>query len=151
MLGLRGDGSDVALASGSFFLACGTYLHATIAAVEADAITPVVVVYSCVVNVAIARDVYVAYRLVVEEVAVVPAAAFVPVAEIAIAVADAAVEADFRSPVAFVEYVVIVIVTPVAGSPEIADFRSHDPGSGNPIIIFVTVSPVARGPDITVL
>ena len=65
MLSLRGDGSDVALASSSFFLAGGTYLHATIAAVEADAITAGVVLNSCVVNVVINRGVYVAYRLIV--------------------------------------------------------------------------------------
>ena len=32
----RGDRLDVALASGSFFLVCGTHLHATVAAVEAE-------------------------------------------------------------------------------------------------------------------
>jgi len=150
MLSLRGGGSDVALASGSLFLACGTYLHAIVAAVEADAVNPGAVLHSCVVNVVIDRDVYVAYRLVVGKMAVVPATTFVAVAEIAIAVADAAVEADFRSPVAFVEDVVIAVATPVAGSPEIADFRSADPRSGNPIIIFVSISPLARRPDIAV-
>src|ERR1700730_14786306 len=113
MLSLRGSGSDVALASGSFFVACGPYLHAIVAAVEADTITSSVVLYSCVVNVVIDRGVYVAYRLVVSKVAVVPSAAFVAVAEIPISVADPAVEADFRSPVAFVEDVVIAIATPV--------------------------------------
>src|SRR6202049_1539342 len=150
MLSLLGDGSDVALASGRFFLACSTHLHATVAAVEANAVTLVVVIYSCVVNIVIARDVYVAYRLIVVKVAVIPAAAFVAAARIAVAVVDAAVETDFGSPVAFVEDVVVAIAAPVAGGPEIADFGSHDPRSGNPIIIFVAVSPVTGGPDVAV-
>src|ERR1700730_16127235 len=150
MLSLLGDGSDVTLASGGFFLACGTHLHATVATVKADAITPVVVVYSGVVNVAIARDVHGAYRLMVGKVAVVPAAAFVAVARIAVAVVDTAVKPDFCSPIAFVEYVVIVIVTPVAGRLVKAHFGSHDPCSGNPIIISVSLSPVTGGPDIAI-
>src|SRR5580704_2610328 len=150
MLSLLGDGSDVAPSSGGIFLACGSLLHATVAAVVADAIAAVVVVYSCVVNVAIARDVYVAYRLIVIKVAVVPAAAFVAAARIAVAIVDTAVEPDVRSPVAFVEDVVIAIAAPVARSPEIADFGSHDPRSRDPIIIVVTVSPVTRSPNVAI-
>src|SRR5580704_902981 len=127
MLSLLGDGSDVAPSSGGIFLACGSLLHATVAAVVAHAIAAVVVVYSCVVNVAIARDVYVAYRLIVVKVAIVPAAAFVAVANVAIAIA-----------------------APVAGSPEIADLGSHHPRSRDPIIVVVTVSPVTGGPDVAV-
>src|SRR5580692_2023084 len=150
MLSLLGDGSDVASTSGGIFLACGTGLHTTVAAVVAHAIAAVVVVYSCVVNVAIARDVYVAYRLIVVKVAIVPAAAFVAVATVAIAVINAAVETDFRPPVAFVENVAIAIAAPVAGSPEIADLGSHHPRSRDPIIVVVTVSPVTGGPDVAV-
>jgi len=79
----------------------------------------------------------VAYGLVVVKVAVVPASAFVAVAEIAVAIADAAVEADLGSPIAFMEDVVIAIAAPVAGSPEIADFGRLDPGSGDPVVVVV--------------
>ena len=140
----------MALTSGSFFLATGAHLDAAVSAVEADAIFPGVVFHSRVVDVVTNRDVDSAYRLVVVKVAVVPAAAFIAVTKIAVAIADATVETDFGSPVAFVEDVVIAIAAPVARSPEIADFGSRDPGSGDPIIIFVTVSPVAGGPDVAV-
>ena len=61
MLSLRGHRRDVPLASGSFFLRCGTIASAAAAAVKADAITGVVVLDSCVVDVPITGYVDMAY------------------------------------------------------------------------------------------
>src|SRR5580700_1427618 len=130
MLVLRGDGRNVALASGSIFLGSGASVYAAVAAVKAGAVTIGAVLNSRVVNVAVERDVHMADGLVVEEVPVVPAAAFVASARVAVAIIDAAVETDLRSPIAFVEEIGAVVVSPVTGSPEVADFGSHDPGSG---------------------
>ena len=88
--------------------------------------------------------------LVVEEVAIVPAAAFIAVTKIAKAIADSAVETYLRSPVTVMEEIPVVAPTPVARSPEIPDFRSHDPRARNPEVIIVTIRPVAGGPDVAV-
>src|SRR5271163_510537 len=140
MLGLRRDGRDVVLASGSFFLGSGTYLDATGSPVEADAIHRGLV-DSRVVNVSIDGDVYAANRLVVEEVPVVPAAAVVAMTKIAIPVTDSAVETDLCSPIAVMEQIPAVAPTPITRSPEVTDFGSHDPCPRNPKVIVVTVRP----------
>src|SRR5580704_4952331 len=98
MLGLCSDWCYVMLTSGGFFLGSGTHLHATASSVEADAIH-CGLVDSGVVNISIDIDVYAANGLVVEEVPVVPTAAVIAMAKVAVTVANSAVETYLRSPV----------------------------------------------------
>src|SRR5277367_3267345 len=149
MFGLSGDRCYVMLTSGRFFLGSGTHLHATASSVKADAID-CRLVDPGVVNVSIDVDVYAANGLVVEEMSVVPAASVIAMTKITVAVANPAVETNLCSPVAIMEEIPAVVPTPVTWSPEIADFGRHDPCSGDPIIIVVTVGPITRGPDVAV-
>src|ERR1700675_117670 len=151
MFGLCGDGRDVLFFCRGFLLRCGADGHATGAAVKTDAVNRGAVFYFCVVDVVVDRDVHVANRLVVGEVPVFPAAAFVAIAKIAVTITNAAVEPDLCSPVAIVEEVRVVVPAPIAWRPEIAGFGSHDPRAGYPEVIVITVSPVTRCPDSAVL
>src|SRR5580658_10196777 len=149
MFGLGGDGRHVLFVSESFLLSGGTDGYPTDAAIEADVVNRGVL-NSGVVDVVDEGDVHVANGLIVEEVAIVPAAAFISVAKIAKAITNPAVETYLRSPVAFVEQVGVVAPAPVAWSPEIAGFGSHDPCAWDPEVIVVSVRPTALGPDIAV-
>jgi len=91
-----------------------------------------------------------AYGLVVKKVAIFPAAAIVTATKVAIAIINPAIETDLCSPIALVENVVVAIFSPVAWSPKIADFGSHDPRSWYPIIVVITVCPITRGPDVVI-
>src|SRR5260370_25587342 len=68
------------------------------------------------------------------------------------AVIYAAIKADMITPIAPVPEVSLASPTPVTGSPEVANPRRDDPGSGNPIVllIIVVVSPVAGSPDVAI-
>ena len=87
---------------------------------------------------------------VVTEITAIPATAVEPLAGVAIAVVDAAVEAYCRAPVAGVPCIYAVIPAPVAGSPEKSDGRGFDPGSRNPVVVAVACipGPVAGCPDV---
>src|SRR5579883_778989 len=76
-------------------------------------------------------------RAIVEEDAMLPTAAFVPFSGIAVAVVDAAIEADARSPIAGMEDIGAGDPGPVARRPEQARPRRLDPGAGHPVIIAV--------------
>src|SRR4029077_2484590 len=98
------------------------------------------------------RDVHVGHGTVVIKVSVVPTPAFIPVAEIAEPITDAAVPPNVRAPIPFMEEKGAALPAPVAGRPEEADFGSFDPGPRNPVIVLVfgIPSPITRGPDVTV-
>src|ERR1700683_1250771 len=95
--------------------------------------------------------VYVVRARVIEKVAVGPAAAEVAGSDIAEAVVDAAVEADFRSPVARVPQIRAVVPAPIARGPEQTNRGRFDPCARNPeISAVVAVAPVAGRPDVAV-
>src|ERR1035441_9862426 len=110
------------------------------------------VLYRCVVDIAVPRDVHVVHRTVIEEVSTIPAAASISLAEVTESVVDSAIEADFRAPVAIIEEESAVSPTPVARCPEEAFFRRHYPRAVHPVVIgdAVIIGPVSRGPEIAV-
>ena len=81
---------------------------------------------------------------------IAPVAALVADAGIAIAVINAAIEADVRTPIATVEAVTVIVVAPLAGGPERALIGSLHPHAGNPIVAGLSIGPVAGGPEIVV-
>src|ERR1700677_2742487 len=95
--------------------------------------------------------VYVVHARVIEKVPVGPAPAEVSSADVAEAVVDAAVEADFRSPVARVPEIRAIGPTPIARGPEQTNRRRFDPRARYPkISAVVAVAPIAWRPDVAV-
>src|SRR6266702_8069036 len=101
------------------------------------------------VGVAHNRDVHVGHGAVVVVRAASPVAAEEADAGVAEAVVNAAIEADFRSPVARVPCIKAVFPSPVPWSPEQTDFRREYPCAWNPEIAVRTVSPITRDPNVT--
>src|SRR6266481_2700391 len=130
---LRGH-RDMMPASRSHFARRRTNGCSARATIKADPVDRGVVVDDGrVVGVAHNRDVNVGHGAVV----VVRAAS--PVA---------AIEADFRSPVAWVPCIKAVFPSPIAWSPEQTDFRREYPCAWNPEIAVRTVSPITRDPNV---
>ena len=121
-----------------------------VSAVIADVVVRSVVDDGLVVDIVNIRDVHVIHRAVVVEAAVVPISALIADATVAEAVVDAAVEADIRTPVAFIPGKGVAAPTPIARRPEKANFGSHHPRTRHPEVAFVSVSPVAGRPQIAV-
>ncbi len=117
------------------------------AAVKADPVH-VVVDDGRVVGIVNDDDVHVGHRAVIVVVATSPVAAEKADTGVAETVVNAAVEADFGSPVTRRPGVKVVFESPISWSPEQADFRREYPGARNPEVAVWTVSPVARNPDI---
>jgi len=95
----------------------GAHLHPAGAAVKACPVAVPVAGYVVVVDVVHHGHIHVAHRAVVVKVAAAPEAALVSKANVAKAVIDTAIEADVTAPIAAVEAVVVMPVTPVAGGP----------------------------------
>ena len=100
---LSGYGSDMSVSGCNLIFRPGTGVDSSIAAVVADSIDRGSIYDRGVVNVMNVYDVHIVHRTVVEEASAVPPPAFVALAEITIAVGDAAIETDMRTPVAFME------------------------------------------------
>src|SRR5215469_14804387 len=149
MVALRVGRFKVAFAIPRFLLAVRAGVDSAAAAVVADAVHGHVVDDGLVVH-ANVGDVDVVHGAVVVEVAVSPIAAFITVAEVAVAVVHATVEADVRSPVPGVPDVHAVAPSPISGRPEHAHRGRHHPCARDPVVAFRTVGPVAGGPDVTV-
>src|SRR5580704_5054896 len=76
-------------------------------------------------------------------------AAVESVSAVTVAIVDAAVESNFRAPVARIPHVSAIVPTPVAGRPELANGSFH-PRPGHPVIAVIVVPrPVAGGPQIS--
>src|ERR1039458_1151991 len=120
-------------------------------AVVANAVSRPFVDYGLLVSVVKAPYIYVIHRAVVTEFIVSPVSAFVAGTTVAIAVVDAAIEADGGTPVAVIPGVGVAAPTPITGSPEQANLGSHDPRTRHPEIAFITIGPVAGRPQITAL
>jgi len=150
LLYLRAHGRRVLLANRDDFSRTRPYLYPA-GAVETDSIH-LIVVDPVVVDVVDNVDIDVIYGAVVVETIAVPIAALVAVSGVAEAVIDAAVVADVASPESKMPAVAValVIVSPVARSPERTGIRRHHPSAGNPVIAVGGVVPVAGGPDVAV-
>jgi hypothetical protein len=118
-----------------------------VATVEADAVYRGAVHDGGVIGVVYDGDVYVGHGAVVEEFAASPSAAKEADSGVAETVVDSAIEANFRTPVAGVPKIGVVLPGPITRSPEQADLGRLDPGAGNPEITVGAVSPVARNPE----
>ena len=112
---LGGHRRNTSVMSGSFFLGGSAGVDASVTAVVADMVNRLV--HSFVVNVVVEAAVHVIERCVVEEMSVVPAAAFIAAAEISVAVVDAAIEAYCQAPIAFIEKKSTATPAPIARSP----------------------------------
>ena len=147
---LRGYWADVAIAGGGFFFTRGARVDSAVAVVAN--VRVVSYYYSGVIGVVNDVHVDVIDCGVVEEMAAVPTAAFVAVAEIAEAVVNAAVETYRWSPESCGEGEAGAVPAPPGWRPEETDFWSFDPRAGDPEIIagVVIVIPVAGGPDVAV-
>src|SRR5262252_7267247 len=146
-LGLCGYSRNVAFASSSFLLGRWTHDDATTAAVVAHVIHSGVVDDGLVVNIPDV-DAHIAEGSVIEEVAIIPAAADKSSTEVAVAIVDAAIEADHGSPITVIEEETVVHPSPVAGRPEESNLGRKHPGAGHPEVVedVVVVRPVARHP-----
>jgi hypothetical protein len=127
-------------------------MNPTIAAVVADMIDRGVVNYGLVVDMNIRHvHIYIVYRTVVVEGAIVPISTLVSDTTISVAVIDATIEADVRPPVAGIPSVGAAAPAPVPWSPEQANGGSHHPRAWHPEVALVTIGPVAGRPQITAI
>src|SRR5215469_5494201 len=86
---------------------------------------------------------------VISEFPTPPLAADKADAAVAIAVVNAAVETNMRSPVARVPSVYSSFITPIARRPQQAGPRRLHPHARDPEVARIAVGPVAWGPDVT--
>ncbi len=107
-----------------------------------------VVDYGCVVNVVNVGDVHIVDGLVVVELPSSPIAAIVTATGIPVAIGNATVEADDRTPVAGMPVVQLVVKRPVTGRPKQAGFGGQRPRAGYPVVSNRTPRPVAWHPNI---
>jgi hypothetical protein len=105
-----------------------------------------VVGYRFIVDIVNVRHVHVIHGTVVVEGAMIPISALVTNATIAEAIIYATVKADMFTPITAMPGVHVIAPTPVTGSPEEAYFGSHHPGSRNPEVAFISISPIAGSP-----
>src|SRR5271169_4869011 len=140
----------VTLAGCGLFRGRGTGSDSALAAVIADTVNRCVIDHRRVVNIVNVGDVDVVHRTVVIDLAVVPASAFVAMAEISVTVSDAAIEANLRPPIALMEKESVATPAPVRRSPEIANLGNQYPCARNPVVVAVSrvIGPVARGPEV---
>lgn len=87
---------------------------------------------------------------VVREASAAPLAACKADAHVSKSVVDAAVVADVLSPIAIMEEIMSAFKAPVGRRPEIAGLGGGNPCAGYPVVAVVAISPVARGPQITI-
>src|SRR5208282_140888 len=123
MTRLCGGRRNMACLSG-FFSGAGPGSDSTGSAVIADVVCRVDVdgLAVCVVKVPATDIVHIR---VIAELIVLPVAALVAEATIAVAIVDAAVEADFRTPIALIPSIRAIAASPVTGRPEITLLRAN--------------------------
>jgi hypothetical protein len=133
MLNLRAYRRCPGIANHSLLLRRGPRLNAAASAVVTHSIASLVR-HIVAINVVNHRGIHIRYRAVVFHPAVIPISAIVSTAGISIAVIDAAVIADVRTPVPAMPIIGVAIVTPPRRRPQRAHIRSYDPRTGNPVI-----------------
>src|SRR5260370_5431832 len=137
------------LASRCHFLRRRTGNGSARAAVKADPFDGAVVVDDCrVVGIVYDGDVHVGHRAIVVIRAASPVAAEKPGTGVAETVVNAAVEADFRSPVSRGPSVEAIFERPIPWSPEQTDFRREHPRARNPEITIRPIGPIAGNPNV---
>src|ERR1039458_5552591 len=147
MLSLSGYGRNMPIMSGRFFLRRGPFVDPAVTSIVANMVR--VLVHPRVVNVVDDALVHMIHGRVVEKMPVLPAPAFITMAEVTEAIVDPAIETYGRAPVAIIENESATAPTPIARSPEKPGFRSQYPCARHPII-FSVPCPIPWRPDITV-
>jgi hypothetical protein len=143
----------MSLVLGRRFLGSRSRVDST-GAVEADVIindSPVV--DHCTVNIGVVDDrrIHLPNRFIIMKGTALPPAAMETRSIIAEAIVDTAIESNVVTPITAVPDIGTVGKTPVTGSPQVARFRHFNPDARNPEITVVSISPVARGPIISIL
>jgi hypothetical protein len=150
ILKLRGHGRNAGAAIGCDLGGLRANVDAAASTVVGDAVVdgPVVHDDGAVVDVRDASCVDVVDGAVVVEVTAPPVATVIAVAGVAVAIVNAAVEADVRAPEAAMEDVAATEEAPVGGGPKGTIEGRSAPGAGNPVVADGSVSPVAGCPEI---
>src|SRR5580704_14959327 len=149
MLGLHRGWRGVLLASRTLFRGGRPGADSTPASVVADMVYRRGIDYGFAVNIVNIRDVHIVHRAVVVEGSVIPISASVADTTVAEAVVDATVEADLRTPIAFIPGEGAAPPTPVTRSPEQTSFRSHRPCARHPEVAFIPIGPVPGRPHVS--
>ncbi len=116
MLGLHRSRTDVSLACCSFLGSTGPGIDSSLSAVVANTIHGVVN-HRGVVGVVNVGDVYAIHGSVIVKISTVPITALIAVTVVAIAVVNAAIEPNLRTPVSGIPHVGVAAPSPVAGCP----------------------------------
>jgi hypothetical protein len=127
----------------------GPRLHSASTSVIANPIAAAVR-HRVIVDIVHNGNIYVGHRAVVTQRAVIPIRAVIATAGITVAVVDAAIKANMRTPVARVPLVDVIVVAPPGRRPKRAYIRGHNPGAWNPVIAGTGIAPVAWRPNIIV-
>lgn len=149
ILQLRPHGWSVLLMAGGQFSGSGSDRQATLASDETDT-GPAILTDRMLVDVVHDVDVNVVDRAIVIKMTTSPITALITDTDIAEAVVHTAIVADVRSPIATVETVPVIVVAPVAWSPQSALVGGLNPHAGHPIIAALTPCPIAGSPEIIV-
>src|ERR1700739_1333041 len=106
----------------------------------------------CAVNVSVVNNgvIHMPNGSVTEKSVAFPSAPDKTGSEITEPIVNTAVEPDVPSPVAGMPQIVSSFKTPVTWGPEKPGLRCKNPDAGNPIIIVLSVRPIAWDPNITV-
>src|SRR5204863_9065987 len=117
--------------------------------IKAGAVVIHLLVHYVFIDVGVVNDglIYVRHSGVVTETVSFPAAAPVTVAEIAVAVVNPAVKSNSRAPIPFVKDVVVIMPSPPRRGPKHTDSWRSNPIARDPIII-VLPTPVTGSPNI---
>ena len=91
------------------------------------------------------------HRGVVRKLSSAPFAAHKADSHVSVTIVDAAIVADSIAPVAIMEPVAPVFPAPPRRGPESADVGSGDPLTRNPVVAIITIGPVTRRPQPTLL
>src|ERR1700732_1117132 len=150
MLSLNFHRGDMSLVCHSLFLRRWTRSDPTVAPVIADAVHRGIVDHRGVVNVVNVGDVHVVHGAVVVKLSALPTSALIALTKVSVAVTHSSVETYLLTPVAIIEDISAAAPTPIGWSPEQTGFRSHHPCTRYPVVVIVGVSPVPRGPEITI-
>jgi hypothetical protein len=142
----------VLIVLGNSLVGCGRMIDSTRAAAERYMAIPghkaTVHSHAILIDMAApsAAHAHMHYRGVIGEDSAPPHAAGKADAAISEAVVYAAIVANVRSPVAFMEHKQTAGPAPVSGSPKRTNVWRRHPRPGNPVVAFVAVGPVARRP-----
>jgi hypothetical protein len=119
--------------------------------IKADVIIDRFVVDHRTVNVGVVDDrrIHVPHRCVIPKDVAVPSAAVETGAIIAVAIVNASVISDVRTPITAVPKIVAIRKSPVTRSPKVSRLRNLNPRAGDPKITVLSVAPVAGTPKIT--